>query len=402
MRRVIAFLGISPQQARYRYGDAIYEGRSFPEALRRFLPFDRMHVFVTEQARARTWPDLAALADARIEAVAIPEGRDSAEMWEIFDKLVGVVEDGDTLIFDITHAFRSIPFFVLLALAFLKSAYENVHIERVLYGGLLFGDPAPVIDLTEFIALLDWMSATDQFVRSGNSRALVAQLRFATTTPPSSAGNADLAALASALDDVSQALQLLIPDRAMTASHRLHQRLSAEPSPLENVQPVGRLLERIDAAFAPLALANPRQPANLRRTLELERDMVFWYLERQLFLQAIALSFEWLISYGLAHLEYDDLYNGDSRTVIRTYYTTLNLHRKNDPRVRPDWLNAARVGLRDLPERERVLDLYERVSRIRNDLMHTSKTVRALRTPADREREIGDACRELAALPLPS
>lgn len=409
MKRVIAFLGISPQKARYDFAGVAYEGFSFPEALRQFLSFDKMHVFVTPLARQKTLPALLDLKDPRIEAIDIPDGRDSNEMWEIFDKLVSVVDDGDTLIFDITHAFRSIPFFVMLALAYLKSAYENVRIERVLYGGLLFGDPAPVIDLTEFITLLDWMSATDQFVGFGNSQALVRLVKTAASSGSDApADRLKLRQFAVSLDDVSRSLQLVMPNKAMIAGDELQQRLSAAKAPMQQrLRPFLPLADRVEKAYGPLALPDPTGPASVWRSLSIERDMVAWYLERQLLLQAIATAFEWLLSYGLAHLDYDDLYDGAAREEIRRHYSAYNKARKTPAaNLRPDEARKAEVAtdvLGNIPEYRQLLNLYEDAAHLRNDLMHATKTVhreRARRTPAQWEDDIRWVCGQLATFPL--
>ena len=401
MRKVIAFLGANPQKAAYSYHHHTYDGRAFPEVLHHFIDYDQMIVFVTRQAREKSWPILEALNDPRIEPVDIPDGRDSAEMWEIFTRLTGAVEEGDTVIFDITHAFRSIPFFVFLAVAFLKSAYENVTIERVLYGALGLDDPAPVIDLTEFAGLLDWMSATDHFVRSGNSQALAERVEAAGRSGSGTTEDrAKLIALADSLGDVSQSLRLLIPDRAMIAGHRLQHNLRAARDPLQRaLPPFLPLAERVDKAFRLLAMSGPRATGQIWLSLRRERAMVDWYLDRQLLLQAIALAFEWLISYGIAHLGYETLYDGNIRWAVRQHYTTINNQRKRDTGGSAKFDHAC-DALRDIPDLTRVLDLYQRASKTRNDLMHASKTVHPRHTPATREDETRAICRELAGFSL--
>ena len=122
----------------------------FSQALREFIEFDRMLVFVTNEARETTWPVLRDLHDPRILPVSIPVGNDSDGLWTLFDRLIEHVAEGDTLIFDITHGLRSIPFLVFLAAAYLKTA-RNVTIEAILYGAYELGQPAPVIDLSEFV-----------------------------------------------------------------------------------------------------------------------------------------------------------------------------------------------------------------------------------------------------------
>jgi len=405
MRKVIAFLGANPQRAAYSYHDRVYNGHAFPEALRHFIDYDRMIVFVTRQAREKSWPILQALNDSRIEPVDIPDGRNSAEMWAIFTRLTGAVEDGDTVIFDITHAFRSIPFFVFLAVAFLKSAYENVTIERVLYGALGLDDPAPVIDLTEFTDLLDWMSATDHFVRTGNSQALVEKVRAAGHSDSGTAEDrAKLITLAGSLGNVSQSLRLLIPDKAMAAGYRLHHSLQNAREPLQRaLPPFLPLANRVDEAYQALALPDPRATNQIWRSLQREREMVNWYLDRQLLLQAIALAFEWLISYGVAHLGYKTLYDGNSRWTVRQRYTAVNNQRRNDKGSSATGsaeLDRAWEALRGIPDLDHILDLYQRASKTRNDLMHASKTVHPKHTPAAREAEIRAICRELADFQL--
>lgn len=410
MRRVITFLGLNPKLARYEYNGTIYECATFPEALCRFVDFDCMNVFVTPKARADTLPTLLALGDPRIEPVDIPDGQNSAEMWAIFDALVGVVDDGDTLIFDITHTFRSIPFFVFLALAYLKSAYKNVRIERILYGVLNPGDaPDPVVDLTEFIALLDWMSATDQFIGFGNSQALVQLIRDAASSGNDApADRLKLRQFATSLDDVSRSLQLAIPDKAMAASHRLSHHLAQAQEPMRrNLRPFLPLADRVEKAFSPIALADPREEENVWRSLALERQIITWYLDRQLLLQALTIAFEWLLSYGIASLQYTDLYDGDTRYEVRMYYTATNKVRRMPPskvsaRDR-EYAAAARDILPNIPDHKRLLELYEDVTRLRNDLLHASKTVgevRSGRTPEQWEDDIRWVCGQLDSFPL--
>lgn len=409
MRRVITFLGTAPQLAHYIYNGQVYSGHSFPEALCQFVPFDRMHVFVTEQARAKTLPTLLERRDPRLEVVDIPDGRNSAEMWQIFARLVSVVDDGDTLLFDITHAFRSIPFFVMLALAFLKSAYENVTIERVLYGEFKKDGVGPIIDLTEFIKLLDWMSATDQFVGFGDSRALVRLVRDAAAAGHDApADRLTLRHFAAGLDDVSRTLQLNIPHKAMNAADTLLRALEQARQPMQRqLPPFLPLAERVERAFKDIALADdPRAPARNWHALALERHIIAWYLERQQLLQAISVAFEWLLSYIMALEDYKDLYFGPDRDTVRKQVTALNKERTLQARGKTVGAkvereaNEAKENLRRVALHQSLLRLYEEVADLRNDLLHAAKTVHDDPTPADWETYIRDACRKVAALPL--
>ncbi len=406
---LITFLGKmspTPRLAHYTFDGQTYAGYVFPEALRQFVDYDRMVVFVTAEARVTSLPYLTKLNDPRITAVDIPDGRLANERWAIFDKLVGVVEDQDTVLFDITHGFRSIPFFVFQAIAFLKSARRDVTVARVLYGEFgQDGAPGPVIDLTDLVSLLDWMSATDQFVDLGNSRPLVAELEKTTAAlPPADPDRQRLADFANALGGVSDSLQLVIADRAMSDAHRLRLSLRQAHEPLQrHVRPFLPLIQRVETAFAPFALPEGLQ-RNVWQALARERRIVAWYLRRHLFYQAIALAFEWLISYALALLADDTL----SREEIRLHMAVVNkaerlgVHRLS-PREHERLPRAKAVLNRLMPaERQRLLTLFADVSRQRNDLMHASKTVHEQMTAAQREAAITTVCQQLTQLPLPS
>ena len=183
MKKVITFLGTKRQATQYSLGNQIYTGDVFAQALRQFLEFDQMLVFVTESARREVYPVLEALKDERIKPVDIPIGETPDEIWDIFEKLTCQIDEKDEVSFDITHGLRSIPFLVFLAAAFLKSA-KQVSIKRIYYGAfeLRKGSqenpgPAPIIDLSELITLLDWLNASEQFMKFGNASQLAARLR---------------------------------------------------------------------------------------------------------------------------------------------------------------------------------------------------------------------------------
>ncbi len=186
-------------------------------------------------------------------------------------------------------------------------------IARVLYGE--FGDdgnPGPVIDLTEFVDLLDWMNATDRFIKSGNSQELVGLVKdTASTNKGTPADQQALMEFAVRLDDVSRALYLAKPDEAMKAGYFLQNTLDKSRKPMQRgLQPFLPLVSRVKEAFADIAQPDPQERANIWNTLAKERDIVYWYRDRNLWLQAIAVAYEWLITYGLVPSAVRDLTAG--------------------------------------------------------------------------------------------
>ncbi|MEH2317191.1 TIGR02221 family CRISPR-associated protein [Nostoc sp.] len=182
MKQIITFLGLNAKETIYSFEGKNYKGNVFAEALRQFCDYDSMLVCVTIEAKNKTFPVLNSLEDERIQAVAIPNGETTEEMWETFKIITDKVNDNDSVVFDITHGLRSLPFLVFLFAAYLKAA-KNVTIDAIYYGAWELGNSnngiAPVIDLSEFIVMLDWLTATERFVEIGDGQALANLLKSA-------------------------------------------------------------------------------------------------------------------------------------------------------------------------------------------------------------------------------
>jgi len=101
------------------------------------------------------------------------------EMNENFDRLAKAkkyIGKDDVLSFDITHSFRSLAFYELLAVNFFKlSMSEGDRLDFVSYG--MFegkGDDGitPVVNQEPMLKLLDWTKAADEFKRFGTTHLL--------------------------------------------------------------------------------------------------------------------------------------------------------------------------------------------------------------------------------------
>lgn len=377
MRTVITFLGtaILPTPTVYRLGGIEYTGHVFAEALCQFTDFDRMLVCATVEARDTTWPLLSALGDSRIERLDIETGGDAAELWRIFEVLTGSVDQGDTLIFDITHGLRSLPFLVFLVAAYLQAA-RDVTIEAIYYGAYELGQPAPIIDLSEFVSLLDWLSAADRFTQTGEGRPLADLLRK--RMPPGLAMRDDLESralgkslrnAAAAIEDVSLALRVTRPLETMESAARLGSALQqARDAIATRARPFALLAEQVHDAYAPFALADPLHPTQWAANLNLQLAMVRWYLDNQQVVQAATLAREWLVSLvtlrvGAASLV--DL-NGER---VPVEGALNNLCRRQAHRVvdRPSPRDA---DVARLPGQETLASVWNKMRDIRNDIAH--------------------------------
>lgn len=107
----------------------------------------------------------------------IPDGADQKELREIFSKLfeeMNKTKDDETLVIDITHGFRSQPFFCAAVICFMRAFRDNPFPIKVFYAGSLpttenKESEVPIWEITEFIDVIDWANALNLFIRSGRT-----------------------------------------------------------------------------------------------------------------------------------------------------------------------------------------------------------------------------------------
>lgn len=188
--RVVAFLGTS-QYKRTTYEVVQEGGSSFISsetsfatvALVEWLLREGAHIrdvmiICTEDAEKANLYDLqSALKNlmpmAAIEHRRIPHGRGKAQMWEIFSTTQNIfsVPVGTRLVVDITHGFRSQPFFSAAVLAFMMATGKlNSPVE--VYYGALDAKPPQIWPLTQFIEVIKWANALHLFLQTGRADAV--------------------------------------------------------------------------------------------------------------------------------------------------------------------------------------------------------------------------------------
>lgn len=158
---------------------------------------DVVYVFLTESAKVNNWniegnkrakfdgteEEYAGLEKelsrmgikAKIEGVDIKDGNTEAELWENFSIIYDKLNKEDELYFDITHAFRYLPMFLLVLVDYAKFL-KSVKVELVSYGNFEARDKdkneAPLMDITSLVKLQEWTKAAADFVESGRVDSL--------------------------------------------------------------------------------------------------------------------------------------------------------------------------------------------------------------------------------------
>lgn len=156
----------------------------------------RGYVFTTADAEKKNWmdnghngyPPCQGLAQRiselnlpfEVRPVSIPDGNSSEEIWEIFKIVFDCLENEDCVVFDITHAFRSIPMLAVVLLNYAK-VLKNVRIGGIYYGAFeklgsiakvrempVGQRDAPILDLTALDLLMEWTIGIDRFTKAGD------------------------------------------------------------------------------------------------------------------------------------------------------------------------------------------------------------------------------------------
>ena len=144
-------------------------------------------ILPVEEMREKLMPLRAALGDFCASICVMHYGIGNDELISnlaIMHDIAALFKDGDEIYFDISHSFRSLPFYELLAINLAKQTMrKNVHIAAVSYGmldaRLRFDDCTPIVDLSLLVNVMDWMKAVEEFNRFGSAYLLADLLKNA-------------------------------------------------------------------------------------------------------------------------------------------------------------------------------------------------------------------------------
>ncbi|MFV0389202.1 MAG: TIGR02221 family CRISPR-associated protein, partial [Pyrinomonadaceae bacterium] len=255
--------------------------------------------------------------------VDIKSGKDEDELWEIFDVISKCVEENDEIVVDITHAFRSIPLLSFLVIAYLRET-KNITLNSLIYGAFEARDSgnntAPIFDLTELVKLFDWISAAKQFNEAGSAKFLVDVLR----------SNNDIN-LADKIENISQSLRLLRPDRIMESAINASNTFNNEKAKKHwKSKPVFELMESIDATYSQWKLANPKSADSRCAFVKKLFELSHWYFDNGQYLQSIAMLRELIVTIVCIRLEKDFFKLDANRRIAESYLNDKPNRNKED------------------------------------------------------------------------
>jgi CRISPR-associated DxTHG motif protein len=388
------------------------------QALRHFhdvrfteTPIERAVVFVTPDARCRNWFD----ADGRpgLESTwreepcplvcrDLPNPQGEAEFWDLFEALADEVRDGDRVLLDITHGFRTMPLVAMLAVAYLRAVRRDVEVVMIGYGQFVQGvRPTPYLDLAPFVSLLDWTQAVQQLRLHGDAERLATLLKARQRIAFQASREQgwalpQLKVVATALEKLALGIQTLryeeFTDAARTLDEALGQLGEADR---HAARPFLEVADALRREVRPLATHGAVHPlvdlAGHWRTLE-------WLWARKLYFPWLTLLNESLIAYVASASGLDALAGGDERRLreVHHYASWILAGARPDDvhegerdvipwRSRGSAFNREVLAVQDqlewrrrwreAPEFQPVADLSKAVGYVRNALMHAGFSV---------------------------
>lgn len=386
-RKLLSFIGPTKYvKSHYVYNDKKSGLCNFiQEALVEFFckdeKCDQIVIFMTEESRKKNWLGKDEYKDANfneglrrrlekikkslnidfeIKDVRIPEGRNENELWEIFEMINNNIDEGDRIIFDITHSFRSLPILVLVALNYVRFL-KNIRIEQIVYGALeALGSIRevekmpeekrfiPIFNLTPFASLFDWTIAVERFLQTGNaemiSRIGIEELKPMLAKTRGVVGG-KLRRLIETLNKFSQdVLTCRAPELKSDIKEILDKIPEAERE-LKNLRPFKPLFEKVKERFSKMQINDD---------VSVGLEIASWCLEKGLIQQGITILRETIVNY-----------------VILKVLKSKEL-KKPGRREDPDYREIAEAMLNNkykgIPKD--ILNLWNEIGDYRNDINH--------------------------------
>lgn len=382
--KLLTFLGTTPYwKTTYIWRDnPPFETEFIAEAIVNWLRPQDIVVFLTEEAELHdNWKQLQQrLEGQNVHSVRIPNGWKEPEVWEIFDKVVAQVQKGDSIVLDITHAFRSLPMLLTVAAAFLRAIHE-VSIEHIFYAPSerkqqeSAQEPAQglpkseVIDLILLLHWLDWMEAARRFKETGDAR-WIGETLMRTHDTLHTTGTGEPRSLKKAgreLRNLAQALHLARAVESAQVAERLKSILPETSQEISKwARPFELLLDEVTEQTSRLAYPHPETLNG--ESLQKQLDFIQQLLAYGLVMQAAQAAREWVVNWAI-------WYKAGRSTLPKEQW----LHKKLRDRVEhelntaspPEGDSSCQLLWLDNPQLSDLLkQLWPRSCDLRNDLAH--------------------------------
>lgn len=342
-------------------------------------------VFVTPEARARHWDTEQSLRSElhqyfgnNIEAIEIVNVTTEDEIWSLFDTIFQNIPEQSELIFDITHAFRSIPFLGIAIINYARLV-KNISLRGIFYGAYdrNLSPPYKIIDLTNIDRLLRWSIGVSQYLSTGN--ALEINQLASETFGRYKANNKDADPYLILERNLANNLKIVWPilttcrtldiiegSKFILIKEKIEE---LKKYNIHYIKPLGVLYDKIEEV---VYLFSKDCVANILPAVHL-------CIQYNLIQQGITILQEGIITILLYLLGIDAYNVREHREAVSRYFTYINEPGKyTNPATEEEYQAIGeRLEKSEMPEALKVI--YKRLQDIRNDINHAGFTNQNIR-----------------------
>lgn len=335
----ISFLGFTNYKTCVYYKDSFYSSNvrfiqeatlDYLQTLEPWTESDVAYILLTDGAKSGNWLDNGhrdfetkmVIEQAGLDTCLkqkkypfqvktieqLPEGRNEEELFRLFRNIFEVLEPGDTLYFDITHGFRSLPMLALVLINYAKFL-KDIEVKSITYGnyearkknenadGTAYVK-APIIDLLPLSGIQDWTFAAADYLRNGNAdrffeltRAYKSSL-FKGTSSGNKEEAADLNGLAGSLKNVTDDFHTCRGFNILSSNNITLLKKRLEQFDRTVIEPLNPVIKKIESAFENFE-GDSSDGANWRNGMEAAK----WCMNNHLYQQAATILQECIVTF---------------------------------------------------------------------------------------------------------
>ncbi|MGV8110928.1 TIGR02221 family CRISPR-associated protein [Methanospirillum sp.] len=300
--KLLSFIGTGDlKNTRYSFRDQLFETPVVQEAICSFFSVSDVIIFATDKAENKNYSDVSKNIP-RARVVRVPDGRSEKELWQIFLTVSGEVEEGDEIIFDITHGFRSLPFIATLSAAYLQEV-KGASLKALLYGAFDATDNGitPIFDLSGFIEIFSWMAGVRSFLTHVDAGEIHRLIRSITSEMYQNADTSQkpvhLNNLATRLDAFTSSVRLSRPVEGISSAAGIIDALPMAEGEISVFTPALVPLVGKIATVERYAAPDPDPKLGITKEyLNKQLEMIQFQVEKGLYQPAVTLAREWMVS----------------------------------------------------------------------------------------------------------
>lgn len=375
---------------------------------------DAVRIFATKKAKEENWneelkgkdyvglskqiADLGLKVD--IQCVSICDGKNEAEMWDLFETVFSQIEEGDHLYVDLTHAFRYQPMLMLVLTNYAKFL-KNIKVMHISYGnyeaGVQAGSTtaidgkdnilAPIVNLLQLSQLQDWTTAAADFLQNGyvDKMSELASNSIRLLQKDVSTRSDDNRKLASFVGELKTLVEERQTCRGLNiCSGATQQKLMEEAEKLGEVviKPLEPILEKVSQAL-------PKPEGSLNNCLNAAQ----WCYDNHLYQQSATILQEGVVTYFCERHGIAIDNEAERRVVNSALMIKANALPQSEWDVKPAQVDKLKELLSDIIlSQPMVFGAFGNISEIRNDYNHAGfRSKRDPQSPANIKKNISKA-----------